>query len=192
MSVTGRPLTKGCIARIRDGEMEGVLTFKFNPTSNTEEVAPSYTMIDPPGSSFPTAVFKSVSSQEVSFRLLLDAVEEYYEESLGISAEKAFIESLGRQDLSPYLEGAASFVAPPVSLVCLGSDAWYTALTSLSFEVIRRNRNLVPTRAWADLTFSSIYMGKSYTQKYYKNLNTLRKTRETSSVNVWEGVPLLG
>lgn len=176
-------MSKGCIARLSDGELESYLMFQFNPTRNSERINPTYSMIDPPGSAFPTAVFKSVSSHEISFRLLLDAVENYSDQLQGVRGGKAFLESLGRQDLDPFVEGLGQFVSPPTSLVCIGPDAWYCALTGLDFDVIRRSRTLVPTRVWADLTFKVVFTGNEQAIKYYRDLRTLRSAREVSTSN---------
>ena len=184
MSVTGRSLVKGCVARLRDGEIDSYLVFQFNPTKNTERISPSYSMIDPPGSAFPTAIFKSVSSHEISFRLLLDAVETYFIHLQGVRGAKAFLESLARQDLDPFIEGLGQFVSPPVALVCMGPEAWYCALTDLKFDSVRRNRDLVPTRLWADLTFKTIFTGNEYALQYYRNLSTLRSGQEVSTANI--------
>lgn len=192
MSVSGKPLAKGCIGRMTDGEIEKYLVFQFNPTRNAEKISPTYSMIDPPGSAFPTAVFKSVSTHQISFRLLLDAVETYSDVEEGAGASKAFIESLARQDLDPFIEGTGKFVAPPMCLVCIGSEGWYCVLTDLSFEVVRRSRELVPTRVWADMTFDVVFAGSEYTLNYYGRLNSLRGEREVSKANLNANIPLLG
>ena len=97
---------------------------------------------------------------------------------------KAFLESLARQDLDPFIEGLGQFVSPPVSLVSLGPEGGYCALTALQFEVIRRNREMIPTRAWVEVTFKKIFTGNEYALAYYKNLSTLRNDQEVAVANI--------
>jgi len=178
MSVTGRPLHKGWIGRIRDGEIdpEAYLVFQYNPTTTKEGISPEYTMVDPPGSAFPTAVFKSVTSYNIDFQLFLDATERYAAD--GLLPQKAFLQSLAIQDLDPFVEGLGQFVSPPMVLLNIGPESWFCVVTSASADVIRRNRELVPTRIRADLAFQVVHQSMSHTISYYSGLGSRRATAE--------------
>jgi len=178
MSVSDRPVQKGWIGRIRDGEIdpEAYLVFQYNPTNIKEDISPEYSMVDAPGSAFPTAVFKSVTSHNINFQLFFDATEKYT--STGLLAEKASLEAMAVQDLDPFVEGLGQFVSPPLLLLAIGEESWYVVATSVSFDVIRRNRELIPTRIRAELAFQVVHRGMSHTVSYYTKLSERRSSAE--------------
>lgn len=178
MSVTGRPLVKGWFGRIRNGEIDGVFDFQYNPTEMTQSVRPQYAMVDPPGSPIPTAVFKSVSNDEIKFRLLIDATDDYSSDERGILAKQSFLESLARPDLSSYLEGVGQFVSPPRVMMGLGPRTWDVIVSDIDFRVIRWNREMIPTRAWANLTLQSIYVDFETVLGEYQTLLVNREFAE--------------
>jgi hypothetical protein len=182
MSYSGRPLKKGWIGRIRNGEIDGFYDFQYNPTETTESVNPQYTMIDPPGSPVPTAVFKSISNDEIAFQLLLDATDPYYQEQLGIWAQQSFLESLARPELATYLEGMGQFVAPPRVVLGLGPRIWDCVLTSYSFKTIRWNREMIPTRGFADVAFKTVFVDFDTLSGQYQELFVYRDMAELKGV----------
>ena len=178
MSYSDSSVIKGWIGRVRHGAIDGIMDFQFNPTSLDEDLAPQYTMVDPPGSPLPTAVFKSVSNDEISFRLLLDATENYSSDKQGILAQQAFLQSLARPELQSYVESFGQFVSPPDVVLTLGPRSWKSVLTECSFKTVRWNRDLVPTRCWATLTFKTILLELAWIDAEYNDTRDLRSLAE--------------
>ena len=180
MSVTGRSLLKGWFGRIRDGEIDGIFDFQYNPTTMKHEVSPQYSMVDPPGSPIPTAVFKSVSNDVMKVKLLLDATDKYSSEEQGIWAKQSFLESLARPDLSSYLEGVGQFVSPPQVMMGIGPRTWDVVVTGLRVDTIRWNRDLIPTRAWVTMSLMSVYVDFETVLGEYQTLLVNRELAEVS------------
>lgn len=170
MSINARP-HRGWIARVKDGYMDDILIFQYNPTDDTTTVTPQYGMIDPPGSPMPSAVFKSMASDTFSLRLLLDATESWEQAQKGILADRAFLESLARPEAQAFVDGLGQFVSPPEIKVGLGDhDVWDGVVTSYSCQVTRRTRALIPVRAFVTLSIKAIYVGADQTQAKYQQL----------------------
>jgi len=144
--------------------------FQYNPTTDNHGVTPKYTMIEPPGSTGPTAVFNTISNDTIDLQLLLDATESWHHAQVGIGPQRAFLESFARQDAQPFVDGLGQFVAPPKAIISIGPDAWEGVVTKYDCLVTKRTRGLIPIRATVKLAIKTVYLGRSRTQLQYQAL----------------------
>jgi len=156
--VTGRPLVKGYIGRIRNGALESLMDFQFNPTEVPRARTVDYTFSQPPGSPLPTAMFRGIQGDSFSLSLLFDAVETYDHSHLGTTAQKAFLESLTQPDLNEFSDDIGQFVPPPHARYGMGDESWEVVVTSLQFRDVRWNRSGIPTRTWADVQMRTVFV----------------------------------
>jgi len=155
--VTGKWTIKGYLGRIRHGDMDAVMDFQFNPSEISRTRTVDYNFNSPPGSPLPTAQFKGIQGDAMNLSLLFDAVENYSDNTLGTTAQKAFIESLTQPDFDDFSDDLGLFVPPPQTRLGIGEESWSGVLTSVNFRDVRWNRNLIPTRTWIDIQFRSSF-----------------------------------
>ncbi len=179
-AVTGRPLVKGYLGRISNGEMVDLFGFQFNPTEVTRARAVEYVFTSPPGSPLPFALFKGISGDTFTLQLLLDAVEDYDEDSEGTNAMKAALEIYTQPDYDEFSDDLGQFVSPPMARYSMGDESFEVVVLSSQFRDIRWNREGYPTRTFADLQMRTAYTNIASLRARLDRLNVLRQRAVTS------------
>jgi len=172
--VTGREPVKGFLARIRDGEMESVMDFQFNPTETTRGRTAEYNFTSGPGSPIPTASFKAIQGDTFSITLLFDAVETYEEAKLGTTAQKAFIESFTSPDFDDFSDDLGQFTPPPQARYGMGEESWDVLILSHNFRDVRWNLSGHPTRTWCELQMRTMFVDVASLRARFDFLASLR------------------
>lgn len=158
MTVTGRKLTKGYLARVKSGSVVAVFPFQFNPTERTRNVGAEWVFEYPIGGSLPIARFAFTKGNQISFELLLDAVEGYDPDKLGVTAQMAELELMVNPDFERITEDIGQFIAPPQLRYGFGSDSWDVVMQELSLREVRWNRDGVCTRAYANIQLQANFI----------------------------------
>lgn len=156
--VTGNWAKKGYLGRIRNGNMDAVMDFQFNPTNTTRSRVANYKFAEPPGSPIPTAMFKNIQSDSFTLSLLFDATDSYSEFALGTTAHKAFIESFTQPDFDDFYDDLGQFIPPPQVRYGMGSESWTCVMLDTKFRDVRWNRDMTPTRTWVEITLKTMYV----------------------------------
>lgn len=172
--VTGGSPIKGYIALIRDGDIEQVLDFQFNPTEVARVRAVDYDFTVPPGGPIALAAFKGIQGDSFTLSLLFDAVETFDSELQGTTAQKAFLESLTQPDFDDFSDDLGSFTPPPRARYGLGEESWDVVVTNLQFRDVRWNRDMVPTRTWAEIQFRSHFVDVATLRARFDRLQSYR------------------
>lgn len=172
--VTGRPVARGWLARITDGAVVATYEFQYNPTEVAYEHTVNYSLSSAAGSPLPTAYFGSIQGQSVSFSLLLDATEGYSSREKGVLAQKAELISLVSPDLDRFSRSLGQFVSPPEVLFGMGPESVKVIVPKISFRDVRFNRELEPTRCYADIQLQAIYTSAEEYAFYLAKLARMR------------------
>ncbi len=164
-NVTGRPLQKGSLARIKSGQIEAILYFQYNPSTIRRVVAADWELVSAPGTDAPVAVFGHARPQEINLALLLDAREDFDDAKEGIRAQLAFLESMVGPDPTAYIAAPSQFTAPAEYRLTIGQRTWPVICDSVQVEEKMWNRELSPVRAEAQLTLRTVHIdaGSVYT-----------------------------
>jgi hypothetical protein len=178
--VTGRPLVKGYLGKISNGEMVDLFGFQYNPTEVTRARTVEYIFTSPPGSPLPFALFKNISGDTFTLQLLLDAVEEYDQDSEGTSAMKAALETYTQPDYDEFSDDLGQFVAPPMAIYSMGEESFEVVVLSVQFRDIRWNRDGISTRTYADLQMRTAFTNIASLRARLDRLNLLRQRTVTS------------
>jgi len=180
--VTGRPVTKGWLARVSDGEIQAVFTFQFNPSERTRSRDIEYTIVSPVGSTEPTAEFRSVSGTRIVMTLLLDATENYDEDKEGVGAQLAWLESCTEPDIDRFNDDIGQFIAPNELRYGMGKDSWNVVMTRFNPREVRWNKSGFTTRAYVDIELQSTYRDIAAIKARLNRLKLLRSKVETGTV----------
>jgi hypothetical protein len=178
--ITGRPLVKGYLGRISNGEMVDLFGFQFNPTEVTRARAVEYIFTSPPGSPLPFALFKSISGDTFTLQLLLDAVEDYDHENKGTSAMKAALEIYTQPEYNEFSDDLGQFVSPPMARYSMGDESFEVVVNSIQFRDVRWNRDGIPTRTYVDVQMRTAYTNISSLRARLDRLNVLSHRAVTS------------
>jgi len=172
--ITGRPLVKGYLGRISNGEMVDMFGFQYNPTETTRGRQVSYNDISPPGSPQPTANFVSIAGDVITLQLLLDAVEDYDPNKEGTGAMKAALEMFTQPDYAQFSDDIGQFVSPPVARYGMGDDSWEVRVDSVQFRDVRFNREGQATRTYVDIQMTAIFTDIATLRSRLDRLQNLR------------------
>jgi hypothetical protein len=175
MSYSGRPLAKGFLAQILDGEVKRSFEFQFNPTEFNRNRTVEYGWLSAAGSVMPEAVFTKIGPEEMTLSLLLDATMSFSVSKEGISAVMAALELFTWPDPSKYSEDLGQVQAPPQALFGLGNFSTTVVVQRFSPNIVRWNRDLQPTRAFVELGLSSTMQSVSEIRNRLDGLETLAK-----------------
>lgn len=176
MTMSTNAVTKGYFARITNGEVVSTFRFQYNPTRVVREHQTDYEFVSPPGSPLPSAYFRAIQGQVITFQLLFDASETFDDDKEGVSAQMAELESYNQPDISQFTSDLGSFVSPPQLRFGLGKRSWAVLSTSITFTEERFNRQMVPTRARADVSLRANFTDIAAVRSYLDRLDALRMT----------------
>lgn len=182
--VTGRPLTKGMVSRIKHGALQSVYAFQFNPTEFKRAHSVDYVMNSSPGSPLPLALFKSVKGDKITFQLMLDSLQDFQagtntrplRSSRGNLPQQAEIESWGQPDLERFVDAGAlgSFIGPQLLRLTMGTRNFSVRLIDATFNDIMFDRALAPVRTVVDITMEAVFVDTASLQARLSELSSLR------------------
>lgn len=172
-------LSKAAFYRIIDNKIKDTFVFQFNFPELGRNNSAEYNFISPPGSTLPTAIFKSSPGQEFTISIMVDSSSYYSAE--GVLPDLAYFESLVLPDIDSYLESNARWLSPPRLMFVVGNRLWDVVCVGVSIKETRYQRDLIPNRATVDVTLKTIYVDQATVESYLDNLRTLYSVRVVST-----------
>jgi hypothetical protein len=172
-------LSKAAFYRILDNKIKDTYVFQFNFPELGRSHNAEFNLISPPGSTLPTAIYKSTPGQDFTISLMVDS-SSYYSET-GVLSDLAYFESLVLPDIDTYVESNARWLSPDRLMFVVGNRLWDVICLSVSIKETRYQRDLIPNRATVDITLKTIYVDQASIVTYLDNLRLLYSTRVVST-----------
>lgn len=191
--ITGDSPDKAWVVRYTDEVVQSEYMFQFNPTAISRNTTAEYTLVSPPGSVDPTAIFRAISGKKLDISIFVDSTTSYFRRTAresSITAESsiygsnnsvtsvdmdiAFWESLVFPDIGPYLEGGAKWTSPPRVMFGYGQKYWNVVVTDVRVSEQMFDKSMRCLRAQIDASMQSIWIGKTGTVTEAENFNSLR------------------
>lgn len=188
--VTGSYPDKAWITRSGTTGVEAEYQFQFNPTTINRNISAQYTLVSPPGSSDPTAIFRAVGGKILEISVFVDATTSYFRKTqtqalidsgnpfTTVDLDIAFWESLVFPDIGPFLEGGGKWTSPPRVMFGYGLKYWHVVVTSVNIVEQAFDQAMRCIRAQIDISMQSIWTNKEDSIGQAKNFELLRKQVE--------------
>jgi len=188
--VTGSYPEKAWVTRSNTAGIEAEYQFQFNPTTISRNTTAQYTLVSPPGSTDPTAIFRSISGKTLDISILVDSTTSYFRKAQTVALiesgnpfttvdlDIAFWESLAFPDIGPFLEGGGKWTSPPRILFGYGLKYWHVVVTSVSVTEQMFDQAMRCMRAQIDVSMQSIWTTKEDNIGQAKNFDLLRSAVE--------------
>jgi hypothetical protein len=176
-------LSKAFITKIVDDVIKSTYVFNMNFGELNSANEAEYNFISPPGSMFPTAIYRASNSSEITFSLLIDLGQcqsnSFYMtwddkfgavDNLGIEAHLAFFESLTLPEVDTFLASRSRWTAPPRLIFGFGERTWNVVCTKASRREVLYTRTMAPYRATVDVSLQPIFTNESDMLSYMRRV----------------------
>ena len=182
-------LTKGLIARIRNGAVKGTLSFQYNPTSIRRSASVEWSWGLGPGGFLPVATFGKMGEQNISLELLFFSREDpnssLFQGLRGVLSEA---ESLALPAVDRWnAKKNALAVAPDRVMLILGHRYWHCEIVSCDIGEEMFDPELAVVKATVSYELRLVNVGASAIKNYVDTLRSHREVYEKVQPNPMTG-----
>lgn len=172
-------LSKGLIARIRQGNVVGQLDFQFNPTTMQRSGTVEWMWGQGPGAILPVATFGKMGEMVIGLELLFYAREGYSAQLEGLRGVLSEAESLGLPAVDRWSGTRdALAVAPDHCQLVVGTRRWHCEVVSWGIVEEMWNKKLHPTQARVTYQLRLNNTGAADVQQYVDQIKNFRERYE--------------